>query len=460
MRLHSTAAACAALLAAAPVAAVQLNPDGLGQALIYPYYTARSSAPGESFQTLVTVVNHTADAKSVRVRFREGANGASVAEFNLYLGPRDMWTAAVIPAGTSDTAQLLTRDTSCVDPPIPVAGLTFAAGSLEGSIEVIEMATLTGAAVAAVTPAGTQGVPPNCALVSAPLVPTVAAPSGGLSGTLTLLHVANGYDFTLNAEALAALSTQPFHRLPNDPYPGFSAAEITPVSVVATNGYLYRSLWPNGREAVSAVLIRSTAVAEYTVDPATQSRSDFVVTFPTRPYYPATSAGTPPFWITSSPPFGNYVGAGTRRRNGVSTQTGLGCFRDDFIGGTHCAPVFWARATTVLTGTTLNPHALSGTPGVFLSATPAASIPEVAPSGWATLIRLSVDTVTSLPGSTRLDLATGEVVTGAHTMRGMPQVGFSARTFRNGSLSCTSGTCQGNYGGVFPFRFLRDITGP
>ena len=52
--------------------AVSLNPDGLGQALIYPYYTVRSVEGGNALNTYVSVVNHTSDAKAVRVRGREG----------------------------------------------------------------------------------------------------------------------------------------------------------------------------------------------------------------------------------------------------------------------------------------------------------------------------------------------------------------------------------------------------
>jgi hypothetical protein len=54
--------------------------------------------------------------------------------------------------------------------------------------------------------------------------------------------------------------------------------------------------------------------------------------------------------------------------------------------------------------------------------------------------------------------STGEVVTGAHTFRGLPIVGFAVRIFRNGTLRCDAGTCQGNYGGAFPLKYRRNIT--
>ena len=82
-------------------------------------------------------------------------------------------------------------------------------------------------------------------------------------------------------------------------------------------------------------------------------------------------------------------------------------------------------------------------------------------NGWFSLVPQGVgSTMTSLPSSTRVDLATMQVTTGAHTYRGLPVVGFVVRTFTNGALSCGAGTCQGNCGGAFPFKYLRAISPP
>jgi len=60
--------------------------------------------------------------------------------------------------------------------------------------------------------------------------------------------------------------------------------------------------------------------------------------------------------------------------------------------------------------------------------------------------------------STRIDHSSGVVTTGSHVFNGLPVVGFSARVFRNGTLRCDAGSCLGNYGGTFPFTYLRDIS--
>src|SRR5258708_10718481 len=171
------AAVSAAALASMSASAVYLDPEGLGQALIYPYYTVRS-VNGNAFNTYVSVINHEATAKALRVRFREGLNGREVAGFNLFLSPFDAWTGSLVPTG--DGAKVVTTDNSCTNPPFTASGgrteLVFSHALStranadtfgdtdrlrEGYIEVIEMATLSGSAAAAVTH-DSSGVPANC----------------------------------------------------------------------------------------------------------------------------------------------------------------------------------------------------------------------------------------------------------------------------------------------------------
>src|SRR5690242_2832309 len=99
--------------------AVNLNPDGLGQVLIYPYYTTRADGAGNNFNSLLSVVNTTASVKAVKVRFLEGKNSAEVLDFNLYLSPKDVWTTAIVPMGGG--AGIVTSDNSCTIPAIPAA---------------------------------------------------------------------------------------------------------------------------------------------------------------------------------------------------------------------------------------------------------------------------------------------------------------------------------------------------
>ncbi|MGA9335795.1 MAG: hypothetical protein WBV39_16055, partial [Rudaea sp.] len=93
--------------------AVYLNARGMGQVLLYPYYTVNAHQ-----NTLISVVNASSAGKVVHVRFREGYNGRDVIDFNVYLSPYDVWTAGVFDlsdAGAdSDGAGILSSDNSCV----------------------------------------------------------------------------------------------------------------------------------------------------------------------------------------------------------------------------------------------------------------------------------------------------------------------------------------------------------
>jgi hypothetical protein len=112
-RKNLTAAVLAGLAGAAGLAgtaqAVNLNPDGLGQVLIYPYFTSN-----DGNQTVLSVVNTTDQAKAVKVRFLEGYNSREVLDFNLYLSAYDVWVAGI--ADVEGTPNLFIPDTSCTVP--------------------------------------------------------------------------------------------------------------------------------------------------------------------------------------------------------------------------------------------------------------------------------------------------------------------------------------------------------
>jgi len=156
--LYAALAGVSALGVTGAAQAVNLNPDGLGQVLIYPYYTTRADAGGNAYTSLLSVVNTTSSAKAVKVRFLEGKNSREVLDFNLFLSKHDVWTAAILPSSTGG-ALVGTLDKSCTLPPIPAGGQNFVnfayTGSnsdkggtsldrtKEGYVEIIEMATFT-----------------------------------------------------------------------------------------------------------------------------------------------------------------------------------------------------------------------------------------------------------------------------------------------------------------------------
>lgn len=413
---------------------------------------------------------------------------------NLYLSPNDVWTGAVVPF--SSGARLIGTDRSCTEPRFAA---TVAPGELpfidfrndafsganddsagtgldrtrEGFVEILEMGTLAGASAAAVTH-NSAGVPFNCAAVAG-WTPTVEAPRGGLSGTLTLINVASGVDFNLNAEALDQLASRAYYRAPSDPYPDFNAAEIDAVSVVSADGSVWRSAWDAPVDAVSATLMRERVFAEYVLDQATASLTDVVMTLPTRHFHANGVASAAPFtrparWDascgTGSAPLGEPLSiVPTNREEARASTSGAG-----FPEPPPLDPVPAICAASAVF--TVRNNALRQFSGMSLASTPVLGsitrgagngpgVVNTVPSttftnGWLDVQSIGTATLVSRAQSVRID-ANGNSTAGAHAYKGLPVVGFSARILRNGALRCDAGTCLGNYGGAFPLKYRRNI---
>ena len=83
-----------------------------------------TSPAGNVYNSLLSVVNSTASVKAVKVRFLEGKNSREVLDFNLFLSPKDVWTAGIVPMGAvsgtpAPGAGIITADKSCTLPADP-----------------------------------------------------------------------------------------------------------------------------------------------------------------------------------------------------------------------------------------------------------------------------------------------------------------------------------------------------
>ena len=480
----------AALAASGEAHAVFEDPHGVGQALIYPYYTVQT-ANGNSFNTYLSVVNTTTRPKAVKVRFREGKNARTVLDFNLYLSPNDVWTAALGPADATPAspATLYTHDKSCTAPPIPVEGVAFRnyayAGALgdagpttldrtrEGYFEIIEMANLTGPAATAVTHTA-AGTPANCAVVqptngytAASNAASLQPPSGGLTGTYTLINVSNGLNFGGNATALAHFSATPIFGDLGGDFPDLGSANPPKALTVADDQSVpgapttaaYAATYASGRDAVSAALMRSAVLNEFALDTATQSATDWVVTTPTRHLHAGSggSAASAPF----SAPF-NTLGACENIAVTYFNREELGATIGEIIilpPPPSLADVALCYAASVFAIST-GPQAATS---LVLGSRNVRTIPA---SGTANgRIRMSFSSaaaatgISSMAGSgTLVNAGTGAVTAGTTVkLRGLPVVGFMARTLNNGTLSCTTfgapGTCAGAYGSAYDHQY-------
>ena len=347
-RKNLTAAVLAGLAGAAGIVgsaqAVNINPDGLGQVLIYPYYTTNGGN-----QTILSVVNTSASGKAVKVRFLEGQNSQEVLDFNLYLSRYDVWTAAIYD--NAGTPTMVTRDTTCTVPYIYAfgnagllpggqqaflpyelddGGATDRARAREGHFEMIDMGTLTDTNFFSETAAThVAGVPPvswipaiSAALgYTAPrvcgqlidawtdpdnLVPMdegywltnplndLDAPSGGLFGGAGILNASVGALYTYDATAIngfADILTDggvppiPLHQVPGNILPGLNSGNIDVGNVFAANGTIvWSTLWRTV-DAVSYVFMHDQIMNEYTTEAVVLGASEWVITFPTKQFY-------------------------------------------------------------------------------------------------------------------------------------------------------------------------------
>lgn len=462
--------------------AVYQDPNGQGQALIYPYYTVNSTG-GNAYNTYVSIVNSTTQAKVLKVRAREGKTSAEVLDFNLYLSPNDVWTAAIVPTDASATAggRLITNDVSCTNPAIPAAGVDFRNyqyvgdglgngldRTREGYIEIIEMAVITGTAATAAThnSAGT----PTCTGLRGTAVAAnlnLTNPTGGLSGTGTLINVNAGVEMGYNATALSNVSAAQIYAEIGTELGNFTLADG--VSVVVANNEVYTSSWTAtgvaaGVKAVSATMDHSSVINEYVLDTATKSNTDWVMTFPTKWYfYDVFAAGTP------ETPFTAVLGA-----NGACEDITFTYFNREESGvvasGVDFSPqpvtpgssVCWESTVMSLRNTAS--HMPSGSASGVLGSnnSVAINVGSTFQNGWArvdfTGTNATTTGLTSDATSITVNALTIAGVAGAQTFQGLPVVGFMVRTFNNGTLTSGGANVLSNYGSAFNHKYLETIT--
>jgi hypothetical protein len=483
--LYAALAGLGALGATGVAQAVSVNPDGLGQVLIYPYYTVRTVPTGlvgsdAAYNSLLSVVNSTGSAKAVKVRFLEGRNSREVLDFNLYLSAKDVWTTAIIP--TTDGAGIFTADKSCTVPTVssnsasPTAFVNFAftqsnddkgGTSLdrtrEGYAEIIEMGDVVGSTAVAAT--HVNGVPPCTlsALVDPTAFNNTVAGTGGLFGSMTLVNVLQGEDFGYDPTALDGFSTTPLWFPAGDIRPTLAFVNPKTSVVVAGFNVYVTPNWPvlppgNPVDPISAVLMHNNVYNEFVLDVSTRSKTDWVVTFPTKREYVFAGSGVAQKLFQN-----NFTASGScddialslfdrEERTKQATQ--------DFSPPppVNIQSLCWEAnvISYVFTG-----GALPAQSTVFGSKN---FIPVTSDfvNGWATL-NFSVTSggrhQLTGPGSTVFNTRTGGTIgTNTTTYNGLPVLGFAAIVFENGTLTSGGVSIQSNYGGNFNHKTTVSVS--
>ena len=499
MKMLKHTSVVAALAAAGAVSfvgsasAVGVNVDGLGEALIYPYYTARGGNA-----TLLSLVNTTNEAKAVKVRFREAKNSEDVLDFNLYLSPYDVWTGGVFANGAG--AQLITSDTSCTAPAksswIALGGGAYAVNffkfayegtdgdtqtldrTLEGYVEIIEMATIqsSGAVSAPIFKASkhVNGVAPCGADIPTGSSTTtgagIVAPTGGLFGSSTYVSLGNGAATSVNATALNGFGrtgriTPSDNVSPNLFDHGSNIAAVTtPTQVVVANMTVAIDPVIEGTQTITAARATSAAITssnvygEYGYTADLSIASDWVITFPTKSFFVNRATALAPFsriWNKTTKVACETVSlTSTDREETRASGPGVGfspkppdadpnslCYEANVIS-------FGSGAKAV------------GPSGVLASANTLwfAGTQGAKDGGWLDLQFTGVNAVAGMPGTlvAGLDLTNGSAIgTGAVTFVGLPVVGFSASGIK--VTAPAAGAPRDNYSASANLAFKKNI---
>ena len=310
--------------------AVNVNPDGLGQVLLYPYYTTRGGN-----DTLISVVNTTSRGKAVKIRFLEALNSREVLDFNIYMSPYDVWTAVAtnIEWEGEERPGIRTFDTTCTVPYIfgnqggnqPFLDFEFTGEKDDGGpqgldrtasgyIEIIEMATMIEQPLSEPAEGSeglvpwsakhVDGVPRDCAFLESQWVLNATPPSiwgdqgdvffgfeqpgttGGLYGSASIVNVASGTMFSYDATAIDGFwqdSLATTHTRPDSLFPRVNSGSNA-TSFIFQGGNLITQTWPNiinsadwndpsldsldvgNLLAVNAVLTYDTLMNDYVTD--------------------------------------------------------------------------------------------------------------------------------------------------------------------------------------------------
>jgi hypothetical protein len=460
--LYVALAGFSALGATGAAQAVSVNADGLGQALIYPYFTVRSIGPltGAPYNSLLSVVNSTASAKAVKVRFLEGKNSREVLDFNLYLSAKDVWTAAVIPTATG--AGIYTPDKSCTQPKVsgdsnaPTLFVNYAyTGSAkdnadtsldrtrEGYVEIIEMGNITDGSTTWTAVTHSQGTvtgTPDCTPLTFASTDTVVG-NGGLFGSMSLVNVLAGSAYGYDPIALDGFSQTALWRAAGTIFPNL--ADVNPKTSVVTNGLnTYVTQWNNlgalTIDPVSAVLMHNNVYNEFFVATETLSGTDWVLTMPTKYAYIGVGSGTNVGKLFQRNFDGNngscddvVITQYDREEKSVSVP---GSFSPP--PPTNTDSICW-EANVV----TFNNTSVLGSKNI-------ANIPTTFKAGWVSMNfnggTVPVGKHQLVGGATTvvaIDPVAGTATTSAlatGTYWGLPMVGFNATSFINGTLTDAS----------------------
>lgn len=314
-----------AALMSAPVQAANIAQDGIGQVLLFPYYTVNNG-----WDSYVHLTNtSTTQTVLAKIRFREAKNSREVRDFNIILSPNDQWTGAVTVDG--DGAKLVSYDTTCTSPMLPVVDAATGRKEVgftsigydgtdqffydnggegiertqEGYLEVITMAvssesTSLSTNVIEYNAKHVAGTPRDCAVVDASFLvgddtsnlsalgnfTTFTAPENVLKGFSTLINVASGQAVGVEPTVVANFqNTDPIIFQPGSLFPNLGDGDVNYAFFDDALNVPVAGAAAASEDAVSTLLQRRYVVNEFSTAAVSNVKTDWVVTFPTKYNY-------------------------------------------------------------------------------------------------------------------------------------------------------------------------------
>ena len=270
------------------------------------------------------VTNNTDDQKAVKVRFMEAQNSSVVLEFNVYLGPRDIFPVALASndfAGTS----IITTDSTCTVPQLGTSNPPYngtqellASGAtlrsqplvpflfeseesgdisrtLMGHLEVIEMGVVSDTVDVADCDSLIDLWTTGSGAWSSDTSTNVTGPTGGLSGSSLFIVPELAYSMSIPVTAIDgwAKANTNYHKSPGNLKPDLNDGVPTAfLNGVTVN---YTSKTDGSVLAMSALLASQSINNEVQTEDVIAAETDWVVTFPTKSYFTNGSSASAPF---------------------------------------------------------------------------------------------------------------------------------------------------------------------
>lgn len=314
-------------------AALSVTESGSGHMLLVPYYTAQNG----NMSVFHVVNTDTSNGKAVKVRFRGAANSDDVLDFQVFMSPGDVWTAAVTQ-GADGVANLVTADGTCTLPaiakgvavpfvqdrlPSTMSAADKANNTREGYVEIFNMAdikvqdpvaagysrTLYGAikhvnGVAPCTDSVLQGTLNKTAGVNDS---DLAAPTNGLTGSWYIINVPQTTTFSGAATAIKSDSPLTTANVFSPQSVGagalLTADPLFKAGVLAKQNYdvpdlstPYDTAYSTAEAqaaALTATLARTAVINQYANDVSITAKTDWVFSMPTRRYSIAANYAAP-----------------------------------------------------------------------------------------------------------------------------------------------------------------------